>query len=310
MSISPEIVVVGSLNMDLIFRTPRVPVAGETLLGGEFTTAFGGKGANQAVAAARLGAAVAMVGKVGADEFGPALVAGLRQDGIDTAYIRVAEKAATGVALILLEATGENRIVVASGANFALRAADIEAAADLIQSAKVLLLQLEVPLESVIRAAQLAHEAGGRVILNPAPAQAHLPAALLQQVDILLPNEGEATLLAGLPPASAPEEAAHALLAAGVQVVVITLGGKGALLARESGLEYIKPFPTEVVDTTAAGDAFAGGLSAALVAGQPLEEAVRWGNAAGSLACSQLGAQPSLPPRAQLLARLQADPAH
>ncbi|HEY89122.1 MAG TPA: ribokinase, partial [Thermoflexia bacterium] len=130
MSISPEIVVVGSLNMDLIFRTPRVPVAGETLLGGEFTTAFGGKGANQAVAAARLGAAVAMVGKVGADEFGPALVAGLRQDGIDTAYIRVAEKAATGVALILLEATGENRIVVASGANFALRAADIEAAAD------------------------------------------------------------------------------------------------------------------------------------------------------------------------------------
>ena len=310
MSFSPEIVVVGSLNMDLIFRTPRIPAAGETLLGGEFDTAFGGKGANQAVAAARLGTKVAMVGKVGRDEFGPALVSGLRQDNIDTSQISTARESATGVALILLEASGENRIIVASGANLDLSTAEIEAAADLIQQAQLLLLQLEVSVTSVTRAAQLAHEAGVRVILNPAPAQPNLPAELLQKVDILIPNEGEAALLAGLPPESASErkmqeKAARLLLDSGVQTVVTTLGSRGALVTQESGLEHIPPYPTQVVDTTAAGDSFVGGLAAALVAGKSLEEAVRWGNAAGSLACSQLGAQPSLPTRAALMKKLQ-----
>jgi ribokinase len=304
MKSKPDVVVVGSLNMDLIFRTPRVPEAGETLLGGSFDTAFGGKGANQAVAAARLGPRVAMVGRVGDDSFGPSLRRGLEDDGIDTAHVRVDDEASTGTALILLEESGENRIVVASGANFAVAPGDVEAAAELIRGAQILLLQLEVPLPAVRRAVEIAHEAGVRVILNPAPAQV-LPEALLQGVDILAPNQVEATMLAELPDDTPPEEAARALRETGAGVVVVTLGGEGALLLSDEGAQRVPAFPTEVVDTTAAGDAFMGGLAAALIEGLPLEEAVRWGNAAGSLASSKLGAQPSLPTREALEKRLE-----
>ncbi len=300
----PDVVVVGSLNMDLIFRTPRVPEAGETLLGGSFDTAFGGKGANQAVAAARLGPRVAMVGRVGDDSFGPSLRSGLEVDGIDTSHVWVDDEASTGTALILLEESGENRIVVASGANFEVTPGDVEAAAELIRGAQILLLQLEIPLPAVRCAVEIAQEAGVRVILNPAPAQV-LPEALLQEVDILAPNQVEATMLAELPDGTPPEEAARALREAGAGVVVVTLGGEGALLLSGEGAQRVPAFPTEVVDTTAAGDAFMGGLAAALIEGWPLEEAVRWGNAAGSLASSKLGAQPSLPTREALEERLE-----
>ena len=305
MNASPEVVVVGSLNMDLIFRSPRLPDAGETLLGGRFDTAFGGKGANQAVAAARLGAHTAMVGRVGDDTFGPTLRQGLIEDDIDVTHVRTDETAATGVALILLEESGENRIVVASGANLQVTPADdVEAAGALIRSARLLLLQLEIPLAAVQRAAAIAREAGAQVLLNPAPAQP-LPSDLLRNVDLLVPNQVEAAMLAELPPDTPPEEAAQALRAAGAGKVLVTLGSDGALLVSNQGVRRVPPFPTEVVDTTAAGDAFMGGLAAALIADRPLEEAVRWGNAAGSLACTKLGAQPSLPHREALLEHLK-----
>jgi len=298
-----EVVVVGSLNMDLIFRTPRMPKAGETLLGGSFDTAFGGKGANQAVAATRLGARVAMVGRVGNDTFGPTLLSGLKGDGIDVSQVRTDAEASTGVALILLEESGENRIVVASGANLNVTPDDVDSTADLIRSAKVLLLQLEIPLPAVQRAVEIANKADVQIILNPAPAQP-LPIELLRGVDILVPNQGEATTLADLPKETSAEEAAKALRAAGAKVVVVTLGGDGALLISETGTQHIPAFPAEVVDTTAAGDAFMGGLAAALIKERSLTEAIRWGNAAGSLACTKLGAQPSLPSLDLLEARL------
>lgn len=298
-----DVVVVGSLNMDLIFRTQRIPQAGETLLGGSFDTAFGGKGANQAVAAARLGPRVGMVGRVGEDTFGPTLREGLQEDGIDVSHVRTDGEASTGVALILLEKSGENRIVVASGANLKVTSDEVQAAADLIRGARLLLLQLEIPLPAVQRAVDIAQDADVRVILNPAPAQT-LPVDLLRKVDILVPNHVETTMLTDQPSDTPVEKAARALQETGAGVVVVTLGGDGALLLSDESTVRVPAFPTDVVDTTAAGDAFMGGLAAALIEGLPVDEAVRWGNAAGSLACTKLGAQPSLPSREALEERL------
>ncbi|MGC9357342.1 MAG: ribokinase, partial [Anaerolineae bacterium] len=250
-------------------------------------------------------ARVAMVGRVGDDTFGPTLRRGLEEDEIDVSHVRTDDEASTGVALILLEEGGENRIVVASGANFEVTPDDVDAAATLIRGAKVLLLQLEIPLPAVRRAVEIAGEAGVRVLLNPAPAQP-LPAEILRGVDLLVPNEVEAAMLADLPGGTPAEEAARALRDAGAGVVVVTLGGEGALVLSDEGLKRVPSFPTEVVDTTAAGDAFMGGVAAALIEGVPLEEAVCWGNAAGSLACNHLGAQPSLPTREALRQRLMA----
>jgi len=293
-----HVAVVGSLNMDLVARAPRIPQPGETIIGRDFHTLPGGKGANQAVAAARLGATVAMVGRVGNDAFARLLLDNLAAAGVDHTSVIQDSGAATGVALIVVDAAGQNSIVVASGANMRLSPADVETAETAIASADVLLLQLETPLETATRAAQIAHAHGVTVILNPAPAQP-LPPALLSLVDVLVPNESETALLTGLPIDSRArvEAAAGALRKSGVGAVILTLGERGALLAQAGGTQAFPAFMVMAVDTTAAGDAFMGGLAVALAEGQSLAEGIRWGNAAGALAASQLGAQPSLPTR-------------
>lgn len=299
MKMKPRITVVGSLNMDLVAPAAKIPAPGETVIGGDLQTFPGGKGANQAVAAARLGAQVAMVGRVGDDAFGAQLREILAADSVDVTCVWETAVTPSGVALIVVDAQGQNSIVVAPGANMRLTPADVEAAAAVIQAAEVLLLQLETPLETVQRAAELARAAGVTVILNPAPARP-LPVELLALVDILIPNESETAALTGLPVGSEAELAAAAahLRAQGVGTVMLTLGGRGALLAVEQETRHFPAFPVaQVVDTTAAGDAFVGGLATAVASSFPIETAIAWGNAAGALAVTRAGAQPSLPTR-------------
>lgn len=296
-----HLTIVGSLNMDLVARAPRIPRPGETIIGGEFRNVPGGKGANQAVAAARLGATVSMVGRVGRDAFAAPLLDNLAADGIDHTFVVRDPDAATGVALIVVDDDGENSIVVASGANMRLSPADVSAAESAIAGADALLLQLEIPLESVIRAAEVARAHGVRIILNPAPARS-LPVELLSLVDVLIPNESETALLTGLPVGDRgeAEAAAAALRGLGVGAVILTLGARGAMLAQAGKAELVPAFDVTVVDTTAAGDAFVGGFAVALAEGKSFPEAVRWGNGAGALAATKLGAQPSLPTRQDL----------
>ena len=303
---SARVTVAGSLNMDLVARAPRIPQPGETIIGRDFRNVPGGKGANQAVAAARLGAEVSMVGRVGADTFADPLLENLAADGIDHTYVTRDPEAATGVALIVVDDAGENSIVVASGANARFSPGDVEDAEEAFARADVLLLQLESPLETVQRAAELAHAHGAKVLLNPAPARA-LPDELLSLVDALIPNETEAALLTDRAVRSQADarEAAQALLVSGVETVIVTLGEGGALLAQGGGVTLVPAFSVEAVDTTAAGDAFVGSFAVALAEGRPPEEAVRWGNAAGALATTKMGAQPSLPTR-EALERLLA----
>jgi len=307
------IVVVGSLNMDLVVRAPRLPRPGETLSGGPFATYPGGKGANQAVAAAMLGASVAMVGRVGDDAFGRELAAVLAGAGVDGAEVRPAPGMASGVALIAVEDGGQNMIVIAPGANAALDPAAVDAAAPLLRSCRALLLQLESPLPAVARAAQIARAAGATVILNPAPAPAGpLPAELLASVDYLVPNETEAAALLGGEAPAEPLVLARAVRERlGVPAALVTLGARGAVLADAAGAIVQPAFSVQAVDATAAGDAFIGGFAAALVAAEPPAAAMRWGCAAGALATTRPGAQASLPTRGALLALLgenRADP--
>lgn len=300
-----RIVVVGSLNMDLVTEAPKIPAPGETVIGGDLCTVPGGKGANQAVAAARLGAHAAMVGRLGNDVFAARLRDNLAAEGVDLTHVQETA-VASGVALIVVDAQGQNSIVVAPGANARLAPADVQAAESVIAAADVILLQLEVPLESVLRAAQLAHEAGVTVVLNPAPAHP-LPDGLLALVDILIPNETETASLSGLPVDSteAIEAAAARLRERGVAAVVLTLGARGALLAEKSGTHHFPAFAVDrVVDTTAAGDAFVAALATSVAEGRPFREAVVWGNAAGALAVTRHGAQPSLPRREEVEALL------
>jgi ribokinase len=292
--------------MDLIARAPRIPQPGETILGGDFCTAPGGKGANQAVAAARLGAQVSMVGRVGSDAFAQTLLASLAAAGVEHHHVIQDAQAATGVALIVVDENGQNSIVVASGANARLSPADVDATRTAIAAAGVLLLQLESPLETVTRAAELARAHDVTVILNPAPA-CELPAGLLDQVDVLIPNESETTILTELPVGSPVEAQAAALLKLGVGAAILTLGERGALLAQPDGVEHVPAFQVTPVDTTAAGDAFVGGFAAALAEGRSPIEAVRWGCAAGALATTKLGAQPSLPTRQEVEELLRKD---
>ena len=296
-----RVAVVGSLNMDLVGRGPRIPRPGETIIGGEFRTVPGGKGANQAVAAARLGGRVSMVGRVGDDAFGAELLDTLDADGVDRTHVKTTPGVPTGVALIMVDEQGQNSILVASGANMRLSPADVDAAQEVIAGADVLLLQLENPLETVIRAAEVARAHEVTVILNPAPARP-LPASLLSLVDVLVPNESETEVLTGLPVGSTEEAevAARSLADQGVGTVILTLGSRGALLLQEGGSQLFPTFEVTPVDTTAAGDAFMGGLGVALAEGKPLAEAIRWGNAAGALATTVMGAQPSLPTREAL----------
>jgi ribokinase len=295
---TPRIVVVGSSNTDMVVKAERLPGPGETVTGGTFVMAPGGKGANQAVAAARLGAEVSFVARVGQDLFGDQAVEGYRKEGILNDLIVRDPQNHTGVALILVDQRGENLISVASGANHHLRPQDVQQAAERIKAADVLLLQLEIPMETVQFAALLAAEAGVKVILDPAPApDAPLEDRLLRSVTCLTPNESEAERLTGIPvrDEDSARAAAEKLLQTGARQVIVTLGAKGALLAGGEQTLMIPGYRVEALDSTAAGDAFNGGLGAALARGLSWEEAVREANLVGALSVTRLGAQPSLP---------------
>jgi ribokinase len=300
-----SIVVLGSSNTDMIVRVPRIPRPGETLLGGEFFTAAGGKGANQAVAAARAGGRVHLIARIGRDSLGRQALAGLRCDGVGVAHVVRDASAASGAALIFVAKDGENSIAVAGGANNKLSRADVNRAAGAIRSAALLVAQLETPLATVQHAARLAHKAGVPVILNPAPARA-LPDALLKLVSILTPNESEAELLTGIKVTTdtAAAMACAALRARGVKTVILTLGKRGAFVADGHGEQRVAAFKVKAVDTTAAGDVFNGALAVALAENQPLIEAVRFASAAAALSVTQWGAQPSAPNRARIKALL------
>ena len=295
----PVVAVVGSLNVDLVTTTERRPMPGETLTGRSFGTFVGGKGLNQAIAAARLHARTSMVGRVGQDDFGQRLLQTLQREAIDRTFVTEDAAASTGTATIVVDGSGDNSIIIVPGANGRLSSADVERAAEVIRGADVLVLQLEVPLDAVQRAAEIAHAAGVQVLLNPAPARP-LPDTLLQLVDVLAPNETETELLTGLSVADdeSAVAAARALLGRGVGAVVLTLGGRGSLLAKGDTIERMPGFHVQVVDTTAAGDAFCGALAVQLAAGQALREAVIYANAAGALATTVLGAEPAMPARA------------
>jgi ribokinase len=287
-----DILVIGSLNADLVVRAPHFPQPGETISGDDLHIIPGGKGANQAVAAARQGASVTMLGRVGNDSFGPFLLDSLKSDTVDITNV-LADASATGTAIIVVDASGQNSIVLSAGANGKVTPKDIDA---LKIEAKILLLQLEIPLETVIHAAKWGKQKGMAVILNPAPAR-ELPDELIAYVDYILPNETELNLLTGFPvtDAASVEQAARILLARGVKNVLATLGNKGALFVSSNQVTQANAYEVDVVDTTAAGDAFIGGFASALLREVEIEEAVKYANACGALAATKFGAQPSLP---------------
>ncbi len=296
----PHVVVVGSCNTDLVVSVTRIPEPGETVLGGELQTVGGGKGANQAVAAARMEAHVTFVGRVGSDTFGQNARAALHAEGIDTTYLLDTPNVASGVALIAVrEETGENAIVVAPGANGFVTEAGIETARPAFDQANAVIVSLEIPLEAASRAIELGYERRIPVILNPAPAQT-LPADLLAKVALLTPNETEAAILCKADPADTPEALAHKLLALGVGAAVLTLGAAGALLVTPDGIETVPGFPVRAVDTVGAGDCFTATLATEWARGKSLREAVTLANAAAALAVTRAGAQTAMPTRAEV----------
>ncbi len=289
-----DIVVIGSLNADLVVRAPHFPKPGETIQGQDLATIPGGKGANQAVAAARLGAHVAMLGCVGADGFGETLIENLKQNKVDTRHVRRDGSAATGTAIIVVDSNGENSIVLSPGANGRMRSDDIEPSA--LNGAKLLLLQFEIPIETDLHAAELARQKKTRVILNPAPAH-ETPDELLKLADYVLPNETELALLSGkkITDKDSLEAAARSLVSRGAKNVIVTLGDKGALIVSRLSRKYVPAFKVKPVDTTGAGDAFIGGFAMALLKRNSLKDAVQYACACGALATTRFGAQPSLP---------------
>jgi ribokinase len=307
MNRKPRILVVGSSNTDMIIRLDRIPRPGETILGGEFAIAAGGKGANQAVAAARAGGHVTFVARVGRDIFGEQALAGFVEDGIDVGKVVRDAAEPSGVALIFVAKDGENSIAVASGANARLAPADVGRAAAAFGDADVLVLQLETALPTVRKAVALAAASGVRVILNPAPAR-DLPSALLGRVSILTPNESEAERLSGIKVSDefSAARAAATLRRRGVETVVITLGARGAYVNGPGERRLVPGFKVKPVDTTAAGDVFNGALAVALAEGKALADAVRFANAAAALSVTKRGAQPSAPRRREIVRFLKA----
>lgn len=302
---SQTVLVLGSFVADVAFRAARLPAWGETLMGSAFALGPGGKGSNQAVAAARAGARVQMVSQLGDDAFGQLARTTWTDAGVDHSLTRTCDKATGAAAILLDEIRGENAIIVVPGACFTLTPDDVDAIAPAIRSAAVFLTQLELPIATVQRGLQIASDAGVTTILNPAPAPPHpLPDALLALADIVVPNESEAALLTGLP-VTTPEEAAcaaAALQSRGARDVILTLGERGALVCPAEGQPALVPAfnAGPVVETTGAGDAFCGGLAAALAEGQTLLDAVRFGCATAGISVTRPGTAPSMPTRAEI----------
>ena len=291
-----KVVVIGSLNMDLVTRAPRLPRGGETLIGESFATVSGCKGANQAVAAAWLGAQVSMVGCVGSDAYGEELRGALLAEQIDCQAVSTVDDS-SGVALIVVDDNSQNAIVIVAGANGALTPKVIDRFDAVLQAADVIICQLEVPDATVGHALKRGRELGKTVILNPAPASRPLPADWYASIDYLIPNESEASALSGLPVDSlaSAETAATRLIAMGAGKVIITLAAQGSLFANGKGFEHFPAPKVKAVDTTAAGDTFVGGFAAALAAGKSEADAIRFGQVAAALSVTRAGAQPSIP---------------
>lgn len=298
----PRIAVVGSINMDLVFRSPRMPAIGETVKGTEFFQLPGGKGANQAVAAARQGAEVHFVGAVGADLFGEQALSGLAEEGIVTDQVISSSAAATGVAGIFVDDDGANSIVIAPGANELLTVAQVEAAEAVIAHSAFLVCQLESPLDSVHRAIGIARAQGVQVVFNPAPAHP-IDDAMLAQVDYLVVNETEAAQLSGVTvdDADSAVKAAEALRARGAAVVLLTMGEQGVLVAGVDGFRFIPAVKVEAIDTTAAGDTFVGAFTVAMARGFALDAAVTEAQYAAALTVTRLGAQSAIPTRDEVI---------
>jgi len=296
-----SIIVIGSSNTDMVIKAPKFPVPGETLLGGTFFMFPGGKGANQAVAAARLGGQITFIARLGSDIFGDQAMQQFKQEGINTQYIISDPKNPSGVALITLDAKGENTIVVAQGANGALTPEDVNKAEKEFEKAGIILMQLETPLATIRSTAAWASRAGKKVILNPAPAQP-LPEGLFKELFIITPNESETETLVGIKISdlSSLEQAAQKLYRLGVKNVVITLGAEGAYLFNSEGGRHIPTRKVTPVDTTAAGDVFNGALAVAIAEGKSLDQAVEFANGAAALSVTRMGAQSSAPYRSEL----------
>lgn len=297
----PVIVVLGGINMDLVGTTERMPGPGETVFGQSFHTAPGGKGANQAVAAARLGAEVRMVGRVGQDEFGPVLLDGMRREGIDISRVASDPNNSSGIAMILLDGRKENYIIAIYGANLASDHEQVKAVESALDGADALLLQLETPLEVAVESARLAKRKGVRVVWDPAPAldMGHEAYALC---DVLTPNQSEAEYLTGIPVTNldSAKRASRQLVSDGVSACVLTMAEAGSYYATQDGEGFVPPFDVEVSDTVAAGDAFSAGLGVALAEGLSLPSAVRYASAAGALAVTKRGAQEAMPHRREV----------
>jgi len=304
---SPRICVVGSSNIDLIARVPRLPKLGETLIGNAFHLGYGGKGANQAVMAAKLGAQVTMVTRVGRDVFGEGTVKNYREQGIDATYVLVDDHLFSGVAPIFVDEDGRNVIVIVPGANLGLLPADVQHAREAIARAQIVICQLEVPMETTLEAFRVAKQANLLTILNPAPA-APLPDELLQLTDICAPNEVETEMLTGISVQTIDqaERAARALLERGPKTVILTLGERGALVVNGEMVWHAPAVPVNAVDSTGAGDAFVGSLAVFLAEGNGLDEAVRRANAVAALSVTKVGTKTSFPNRAEVDAFLMS----
>lgn len=298
-----KIVVIGSSNTDMVIHSKRLPKPGETVLGGTFLTNFGGKGANQAMAVAKLGGDVSFICKVGNDTFGKEAITSFSKENIDTRYIQVSLDRPSGVALINVDSNGENYISVAPGANGDLSTEDIKNAEEVIDKASIVLMQLETPLETIIYAAKLAKAKGALIVLNPAPASSYkLSDDLLSNIDILIPNETEASIISGIHiiDENSAKDAVKAISRKGIKTIIVTLGAKGALAYENEEFIFIPANKVKAVDTTAAGDTFCGGLCVALSEGKSLQESVRFASRASSICVTRIGAQQSIPYRKEL----------
>ena len=298
-----RIVVVGSANIDLTTFTNQFPKPGETIFGQKFDLGFGGKGANQAVAARLCGAEVFMVARVGSDLFGPATIENFRKQGIDPTHVKQVEGLSSGVAPIFVDPNGQNRILVVKGANDALKPADVDAAAETLKSADCIVLQFEIPVETVYYTIAFARKHGIRCILNPAPAQS-VDLAALKDLDYFVPNETEAETIAGTPVRNVEDakKVAAQLVSSGIRRVIITLGANGSLLAGREGSEHVPPFAVNAIDSTGAGDAFIGSFAVFLGEGVPEREAVRRANLYAGLSTTGVGTQKSFFDRARFAA--------